>query len=1632
MAFTAQEIKDYIEAVQYDPVAIAQTAGKFNVSMDDIASAMGYDTGQVIDYLKTGLQKVGMDVYFDGGEQQGESGPSTYTPMTINSFSRQVDGSKRKYEAFSPDMQSRGIIDNGSLGSQIFRDLSPIITMAVPFAGAELASLLGVSTATGTALVNAGMQVAQGGDAKSVLTGLVSSQLSQAVSPMVASELQSLVSDPTTAKLITNIGTSVVNSALTGNTSNLGKTILGSAVDTLVGDQTGNSTLGNVLGAAVTGGGQGAANTLAGIVGSSGSSGSTAPTIDTYPETNDDLISILAGKPSNSSITASTDTQSLLDILGDSSNQIISDAPFVAAPETQVTTPDTQAAAQRIPPDYSKRSFNSAFAAARLLGEPDFTWKGQTFTTELASKPTYDSVGGGRGGQGGPTAEQLAAYTPPLGINDISASPLGAKNKSTETGPGPYPPMTGTFKQASSDQVGKFSNIGAPGSVEGRYRNLPTFDPINRPGNYINRFIDAVETGGFMNPNWGLYKPGVQIMASDQPNTTNYDSAAAAYVPVGEYPGTKGTVMLTDSGPYKYSPAEAANLLSHELVHVNQPLGTLNEASNHFIKGMSKDITSVIPYLQKQYGYWGGYDNAKNTPELKERMADLQGFQFNQGIDFAKDPVFKEKVLSDPHAAAMWNANTIERSTRLDAKDLPPGKITSSDYPKGNVPWTSQIGDAVQNFVYPNRRVNQPLNLTSIRPRGYAAGGLAGGGLTQSQAQALETAYAAGDISTVNQLLSSGITAEDIKSFWGFTDADIAGLSGAGIKFTQPTNTLTDTSNITDTTKTTANDFLNLVSPPASNITSTGGVTKSATAPTSGGVSKVIEGDDIETQIAQLPQEYASWQSSVVPGYSDFIRKSDGAVLQRTKNNSFSDLDLLKIGLSFVPGAGPILAALNIAGAVKSGDWVQAAIGATGFVPGMQNVNTALKVGQAVDQNNPFGAVTALAGNTDVQNLLGLGNVNVGGFTAKDVMAAGSLAQAATTGNYAGVLTNLGTLTGSADTTLAGRALSLYNRLQNGDTRALIDAINLSNSISGNKATTTGTTTADAGTDTTLPTGLQLASTGDGVFRTDVGGVPTYAESSNASTVKTPLGYTLLSMAESDDKPPGSYYDITANAWFKPSTELTDLSGNANILADAALFNNSLGTLDKLDSTRSANDFAAFLATIGITNPTQLADSGLSNQDILDLINASTLGGTTGLDGTAGTGTTGTGTGGTGPGGTGPGGTGPGGTGPGGTGTDGTGPGGTTDCGPGFHDDGTGFCVPDDDEIICPPGKVLNDEGTACIDETIIVAPRNPCPPGTKYDEDLDACMPITTECAPGFHDDGTGLCVPDDEKCSDGYHLENGTCVPDDCPEGYVRDLETGQCVPADEPCKPGFHKDESGVCVPDEEEPCKAGYHRDASGVCVPDEAEPCKDGYHRNAAGVCVPDDDKPCADGFHRDEATGLCVPDDDEECKDGYEKVNGVCEPVCKEGYIRNLETGICEKADTSCPAGQTKNADGKCVPIVVTPTNCQPGYEKVNGVCVPMCQPGYRRVNGVCKKITTDITVPTSALGASGEKTDPIYAGGMDEFNLLATLQELLKDEPAKKADNKSTDKTKMATGGHLDDLLAEQMTVDDLLKLLR
>jgi hypothetical protein len=683
----------------------------------------------------------------------------------------------------------------------------------------------------------------------------------------------------------------------------------------------------------------------------------------------------------------------------------------------------------------------------------------------------------------------------------------------------------------------------------------------------------------------------------------------------------------------------------------------------------------------------------------------------------------------------------------------------------------------------------------------------------------------------------------------------------------------------------------------------------------------------------------------------------------------------------------------NIPGAVLSGLSAAQGFGVTnigGFdIKDVQNVARGLN---AIDKNDLMGALTA-------------GSNLVGGIPG-DYTTVSNLASATLSlknNDTAGFLSAVGNLTGSSDAKTAAAAAKLLTAISS-------DNPNLSNI----QAAAAGLNTAVKNTGTTGTAGT-TGSTTVGDF-----------EDTEVTRLKG-LGYTKEQIQE-------YFRNLDNLTGALDETTTTGLTGNATINADATLFNNSLGALDALDTTRSADEFADFLQSIGITNATQLADSGLSNQDILDMINAgvdtvTVTGGTgtgqiTGSDGTSTTtGSTGTdkvdtvtvtdkkGTDTV-------------------TGVDTTGTGtdgvdtvtvtGGRECAPGFHDDGTGLCVADSDKqtLSCPEGYEPNDAGTACIPIVEIVDKK--CDPGFVYDEDLKQCVAIAEKppgldcpegyepneagtacipvieikdkkCDPGFvYDEDFKMCVPiEEEPCDPGYHRENGVCVLDECPEGYIRDLETGQCVAVTETldCPEGYEPNEAGTaCIPiiDVRE-CPVGQHRDANGKCVPDTDE---------------------CAPGFHLE--NGLCVPDG-EECEEGYEKINGACVPVCKEGYIRNLATGVCEKVeDKACPPGQVKNAQGICVPIVQTPP--PPPVVK--------------------KPITT--VVPSTGVSASGEKTEPIYAGGMDEFNLLATLQELLKEEEPKKDTKKSKDKTKMATGGHLDDLLAEQMTVDDLLKLLR
>lgn len=95
-----------------------------------------------------------------------------------------------------------------------------------------------------------------------------------------------------------------------------------------------------------------------------------------------------------------------------------------------------------------------------------------------------------------------------------------------------------------------------------------------------------------------------------------------------------------------------------------------------------------------------------------------------------------------------------------------------------------------------------------------------------------------------------------------------------------------------------------------------------------------------------------------------------------------------------------------------------------------------------------------------------------------------------------------------------------------------------------------------------LPNGIQVASLGETPFRLEQGGVPIFAESSKASSVRPPEGYEVMSASLADNKPSGAYYDATLNAWLQPTTAFSNVTDSNQIISDANLFNANVNTID--------------------------------------------------------------------------------------------------------------------------------------------------------------------------------------------------------------------------------------------------------------------------------------------------------------------------------------------------------------------------------------------------------------------------------------------------------------------------------------
>jgi hypothetical protein len=576
-------------------------------------------------------------------------------------------------------------------------------------------------------------------------------------------------------------------------------------------------------------------------------------------------------------------------------------------------------------------------------------------------------------------------------------------------------------------------------------------------------------------------------------------------------------------------------------------------------------------------------------------------------------------------------------------------------------------------------------------------------------------------------------------------------------------------------------------------------------------------------------------------------------------------------------------------------------------------------------------------------------------------------------------------------------------------------------SMGGDTTSTSGTNTSDATKVPGSTGGINLAAAdtgtvsdaGNGVYKVDKIGAPIYLEDKRAADLEVPFGFRILSATE--DKPTGAFYDITTNAWLGPTKDLTT---NAQVNADLALFNGAVGDLDAFAKTTPSKDddeVAAFLRTIGIYSVDDISET-LSNQDILDNINAGDFLNPDGTLKTTKSNTdtvtvTGTGTSDT-------------------TTTDTTTLPAVTDttkttdtgtvlvkaCPEGQVRNAAGICV----DIDCGTGKHWNtvtkacelnaaitdtttttdDKGTvnvvACLPGKVRNAAGNcvdiDCGTGKHWDPVTNGCAlnavipPVEVKCGTNEEKNAAGICVV---KCAPGFERgpDGMTCVLKPCGEGYVRGNDGITCVK-----KP----DDTLVCQPNEKlsadgkscianvvvEACGTGKERHPNGKdCI----DICQPGYVRGTDGItCVKETTEPpaCLPGYKRGSDGISCVKEDTVEIK------------ACFEGFVRNA-AGDCVPID--CGVGKHWDTiTKKCELDAVIPpveVKCDTNEEKnAAGICVPKCAPGFKRgSDGVsCVKddtVVVEACLPGKELGPDGktciDKCAPGYVRGTDGITCI-------------------------------------------------
>ena len=398
MAVSNQQIIDFLLANPgMSDAEIAANMATYGVSPAQMAQATGTSVNEIIaraaatvpegSSITLGDTNIAPQYKITGSGEDREVGgiENIYVMKTNGDINyRAPVGSTYTQLGADGSYERTGVVQKVDNGLKEIAGLAAAYFM--PVIGAEIAASLGVSTATGTALAQAGFQAAQGADAGDILKGMILSQATGAISSSVASELQGLSSDPLTQKLVTNIGTTVVKDVVTGNTDNLGKSVLGSVVGTVVGEQTGSKAAGAAAATlATTGSAQAAAMSYAAATGVS-----QAKANDVVKQLeNSGLVDTTAGSKLASMTGSSITADGAIDSLPESDlNAILNGgSTTLTFNPNQDEFGDLAGAQAAAAANTTKAKFGDVFAANKLaFPGQNFVFEDKTYTTQTAAE----------------------------------------------------------------------------------------------------------------------------------------------------------------------------------------------------------------------------------------------------------------------------------------------------------------------------------------------------------------------------------------------------------------------------------------------------------------------------------------------------------------------------------------------------------------------------------------------------------------------------------------------------------------------------------------------------------------------------------------------------------------------------------------------------------------------------------------------------------------------------------------------------------------------------------------------------------------------------------------------------------------------------------------------------------------------------------------------------------------------------------------------------------------------------------------------------------------------------------------------------------------------------------------------